>query len=92
MRILCRNEGDSEDPFDESYLISTKRRYGEAALEANAESATNVDDNEELEGEVTAIANEKEIQVTNRLIGLDKMILQCIDRYEWSLGVKARRR
>ncbi|CAG2182414.1 unnamed protein product, partial [Oppiella nova] len=30
MRILGRNDGHSEDPFDENYLIQTKRKYGES--------------------------------------------------------------
>src|SRR5581483_11640484 len=44
IRILRRNDGDSEDPFDENYLIQTKRKYGESSdVSGQAGDLTNLD-------------------------------------------------
>ncbi|RWS22642.1 actin-related protein 8-like protein [Leptotrombidium deliense] len=84
IRTLCRNEGDSEDPFDENYLIQTKRKYGETVeiSGAGTENFGNTDQlcDDELDTcEVPMNANDKELKC-DQLLGLDQAIIQCIDR------------
>lgn len=91
IRILSRNEGDAEDPFDENYLMLTKRKYGESALDnvdnnvtSAAFSALGDEKEDDLGLDVgcesgPGLANEKEI-LTNRLMGIDQAIKLCIDR------------
>jgi actin-related protein 8 len=84
IRVLSRNEGDPEDPFDESYLIQTKRKYGDTA-ENTGQSTTDLNtslndqiNDEELEN-CELNCNEKEL-VGDQLLGIDQLIVQCIDR------------
>jgi len=89
IKILCRNEGDPEDPFDENYLLSTKRKNGDSALESGsgiADDGTHLNEDEENDDdrhldtcEGLGRINEKQI-LNNRLMGIDQAILQCIDR------------
>ncbi|CAG2103035.1 unnamed protein product [Medioppia subpectinata] len=84
MRILYRNDGHSDDPFDENYLIQTKRKYGESNdnLGQTSESAAieaTIDD--ELDG-CDVNPNVKEINSDQQLLGLDQAIVQCIDQCE----------
>jgi len=84
MRILNRNEGHYDDPFDENYLIQTKRKYGESNessgqtndLNANEQGAIDIDDLDACE----VTANDKEINSDQQLLGIDQAILQCIDQ------------
>ncbi len=84
MRILNRNEGLSDDPFDENYLIQTKRKYGETNENSGQTNDLNtsdqgVNDIDDLDAcEVTA--NDKEINSDQQLLGIDQAILQCIDQ------------
>ena len=85
MRILSRNEGHSDDPFDENYLIQTKRKYGES----NEGSGQTTEPNTEsvIEDELDACDvshNDKEININSdqNLLGVDQAILQCIDHCE----------
>ncbi|RWS17454.1 actin-related protein 8-like protein [Dinothrombium tinctorium] len=84
IRTLSRNEGDSEDPFDENYLIQTKRKYGETTEASGGnENLNNPNDqlcDEDLETcEVPVSGPDKEIKC-DQLLGIDQAVMQCIDR------------
>jgi actin-related protein 8 len=83
MRILNRNEGHSDDPFDENYLIQTKRKYGESNEGSGQSTEPNTEPVIEDELEDTAY-NDREINIIGdqHLLGLDQAILQCIDHCE----------
>ena len=81
IHILHRNEGDPDDPFDENYLIQTKRKYGETIEAGGQTGDTGNADQAELDelDQADVSTNEKEIS-TEMLLGIDQAILQCIDR------------
>lgn len=84
IRILKRNEGDPEDPFDENYLINTKRKYGET-LDTNLPGCDNFLNNSDqmIEDEpcdpCESPLNDKELR-SDYLVGLEQAIVQCIER------------
>jgi len=91
IRTLSRNLGDPEDPFDENYLITTKRKYGESTLDnSNLENnstpaAMNANGGDEKEDDLevacdTSLANEKDMLTNARLMGIEQALQLCIDR------------
>lgn len=78
MQTLERNPGDPEDPFDENYLIQTKRKYGEST-EASGQGEGGDQGDDDLDGCEKDISADKEIN-NDQLLGIDQAILQCIDR------------
>jgi len=84
IRILKRNEGDPEDPFDENYLISTKRKYGEtldnnSPLGDNSLSNTDQVVEEDAYDPLEGSFYDMELR-SDQLIGMDQAIVQCIER------------
>ncbi|XP_054162456.1 actin-related protein 8-like [Oppia nitens] len=87
MRILRRNEGHPDDPFDENYLILTKRKYGDNSDNlsqiTNDTTGTDINIDDDLDVGCDVItANDKEINSDQQLLSLDQAIIQCIEQCE----------